>query len=168
MNDLYNKFSKVYDECGISDFSILFGKSMLNYFTKAHPNESFRKNLDLCCETGTLCNFFKDHDIKTKGVDISSGMLSVALKNYPDIEFIEHNIINYHDGERYDFITCTDDALNHITNIEDIEKVIQNVNTHLRVNGLFIFDINNFHHISFGKFSKSSDNNRNLSYNGTV
>ncbi|WP_407375955.1 class I SAM-dependent DNA methyltransferase [Methanobrevibacter sp.] len=137
---------------------------MLKYFTNVHPNENFRKNLDLCCGTGTLCNFFKEQAIETKGVDISGGMLAIALKNYPGIEFIKHDIIDYHDGEKYDFITCTDDALNHITNTDDIKKIIQNVNTHLRVDGLFIFDINYFDIIPLEKVSKSSDNFKNLSY----
>ena len=84
----YKFFSEIYDACSVSKYSILFGESMLKYFEVMHPNESFKKNLDLCCGTGTLCNFFIENGIESKGVDLSNGMLETALKkmqmmNYP-------------------------------------------------------------------------------------
>ena len=81
MTDLYKDFAAVYDECGVSDYSISFGNAMLEYINRMHTNETFKKNLDICCGTGTLCNFFKDKGIETKGVDISKEMLDIALVN---------------------------------------------------------------------------------------
>lgn len=163
MADLYKKFAEVYDECGISTFSIGFGKAMLKYLNSVYPNERFEKNLDICCGTGVLCNFLKENGIETKGVDISKEMLDVARKNYPDIEFIENDVKEYQDDKKYDFITCTDDALPHIINIDDIQMVIRNVNHLLRENGLFIFDINYFHLMPCEKYDKSIGKHR-LSY----
>lgn len=144
MEDLYKDIAKIYDEVGIDKFSISFGNAMLKYFDTMHPDENFKKNLDFCCGTGTLCGFFKDNGIETKGVDISGEMLNIARNNYPDIEFVEQDIARYLDDETYDFITCIDDAFNHIVDIDDAKKVIKNLNNLLRVNGLFILDINNF------------------------
>lgn len=129
-----------------------------------HPNESFKKNLDLCCGTGSLCNFFMENGIESKGVDLSEGMLEIALKKYPDIEFVHCNIINYKDDEKYDFITLIDDALNHIIEIDDLKKSFQNANDFLRKDGLFIFDINNFNQISSKKREKFSDDSKKLVY----
>ena len=150
MVDSYKFFSEIYDECNVSNYSILFGESMLRYFEIMHPNESFKKNLDLCCGTGTLCNFFMENGIESNGVDLSEGMLEIALKNYPDIE--------------YDFITSTDDALNHITEINDLKKAFQNANALLREEGLFIFDINNFNLFNFEKVEKFSGDSKKLVY----
>lgn len=111
MHDLYDDFAKVYDECGVDDYSLSFGKGMLKYLDLIHPDESFKKNLDICCGTGTLCGFFKDNGIQTKGVDLSAEMLDVARSKYCDVEFIKCNASEFNDGEVYDFITCTDDAL---------------------------------------------------------
>ena len=108
---------------------------MIKYFDSVHPNDSFRKNLDICCGTGTLCNFFKEKGIETKGVDISKEMLDVACEKYPDIEFIQCDVKEYNDDEEYDFITCTDDALPHITDVDDFKEVIRNVNQLLREMG---------------------------------
>lgn len=164
MSDLYEKFADVYDECGVSEYSLSFGEAMLEYFNSMHPNETFKKNLDICCGTGTLCNFFKENGIETKGVDISREMLDVACQKYPDIEFVECDVKEYHDDETYDFVTSTDDAIPHIINVEDVKKVIGNVNRLLRVNGLFIFDVNYFEEYSFEKYDKSLDDTRRLSY----
>ena len=164
MHDLYDDFAKVYDECGVDDYSLSFGKGMLKYLDLIHPDESFKKNLDICCGTGTLCGFFKDNGIKTKGVDISNEMIKVAQSKYPDIEFVTCDVSKYSDYETYDFITCSDDALQHITNIYDIKKTIKNVNKLLRPNGLFILDLNNFNLISFEKRNKSLDETRRLVY----
>ena len=137
---------------------------MLRYFKIMHPDENFKKNLDLCCGTGTLCNFFMENGIESKGVDLSEGMLEVALKHYPDIEFVHCNIIDYNDEEKYDFITSTDDAINHITDIDDLKKAFENANTLLRKDGLLIFDINNFNQFNFGRKEKFSGDSNKLVY----
>ena len=129
-----------------------------------HPDESFKKNLDLCCGTGTLCNFFMENGIESKGVDLSEGMLESALKNYPDIEFVHCNITDYKDDEKYDFITSTDDSLNHIIEIDDLKKAFQNANALLREEGLFIFDINNFNILNFERIEKFSGDSNKLVY----
>lgn len=41
MGDLYQKIASIYDCCGISDFSVTFGKSILKYVQLLHPNECF-------------------------------------------------------------------------------------------------------------------------------
>ena len=164
MVDLYKYFSAIYDECNVSTHSIIFGKSMLRYFEIMHPNESFKKNLDLCCGTGSLCNFLMENGIESKGVDLSEEMLEIALKNYPDIEFVHCNIIDYKDHEKYDFITSTDDALNHIIEIDDLKKSFQNANNLLRKDGLFIFDISNFNQVSFKRREKFSEGSKKLVY----
>lgn len=158
MDDVYVELAQMYDKFGISDFSVSFGDSMLKYFDCMYPNETFKKNLDICCGTGTLCGFFKDNGIQTKGVDLSAEMLDVARSKYCDVEFIKCNASEFNDGEVYDFITCTYDALNHITDIEDVKRIVKNANVLLRDGGLFIFDINNFDILTPGEYNKDSFN----------
>lgn len=141
MNEFYKLISQSYDKVGISDYSITVGKSILEFFKKEHSNREFKKNLDICCGTGTLCNFFEENGIKSKGVDISEDMLNIAREKYPEIEFIGSDIILYEDNAQYDFITCTNDALNYILDIDDLKTVFKNVNSWLYVDGYFIFDL---------------------------
>lgn len=64
------------------------GSIILKYLNEKHPNENFKKNLDICCGTGELCNFFMNNNIDSKGVDISEDMITVARDKFPNIEFI--------------------------------------------------------------------------------
>lgn len=142
MKELYEDLSKIYDKIGISDYSITVGRSVLEFFKKEHHNETFKKNLDICCGTGALCNFFKDNGIESKGVDILETMIDIAREQFPGIEFIQSDVAEYETDEKFDFITCTDDALNHVLDIEDFKKIIENVSSWLREGGYFIFDLN--------------------------
>ena len=142
MEELYRDLSKIYDKIGISEYSIIVGKSILKFFENEHPTEEFKENLDICCGTGALCNFFKENGIESKGVDMLEDMINIANENYPNIEFIQSDIVKYKTDKTFDFITCTDDALNHILDIEDFKATIKNVSSWLRDGGYFFFDLN--------------------------
>lgn len=66
MHDLYDDFAKVYDECGVDDYSLSFGKGMLKYLDLIHPDESFKKNLDICWELEHYADFLKTMESKQK------------------------------------------------------------------------------------------------------
>ena len=164
MLEPYGKFSKVYDKCNVSDFSTIFGNSMPTYFKEKHPNDAFKTNLDVCYGTGVLCNYFKNQNILSKGIDISEGMIKKAKKNFPEIDFICENASNYKDTVKYDFITCTDDAINHITDKNILKRIFNNVHESLRDGGLFVFDITNYKHIVNNDLMKSVADNHTLKY----
>lgn len=165
MLEPYNEFSEVYDKCNVSSFSATFGESMLNYFKEKHPNDTFKTNLDICCGTGVLCNYFKSQNISSKGIDISEGMIKKAKENFPEIDFICEDASNYKDDTKYDFATCTDDAINHITDKNLLKRIFNNVHGNLRDGGLFVFDIDDYEFIVDKNITKSIDENHMLKYN---
>lgn len=165
MLEPYREFSEVYDKCNVSDFSAIFGKSLLTYFKEKHPNDTFKTNLDICCGTGVLCNYFKSQNISSKGIDISEGMIKKAKENFPEIDFICEDASNYKDTVKYDFITCTDDAINHITDKNILKRIFNNIHESLRDGGFFVFDINDFEPIVNKNLMKSIDDNHILKYN---
>lgn len=119
---MYDKiFSKIYDEYGWDYFSLTMGKSILDYFKV--NNIIIKNNLDLCCGTGVLCDYFYKNNIKTKGIDISKYMLQIAKNKNNNIEFKNENVVFYKDSEKYDLVTMTCDAINHI--IKEGKKVIE-------------------------------------------
>lgn len=162
MEEFYRFISNIYDRIGISAYSITFGESILKFFKMEHPQRQLRKNLDICCGTGTLCNFFEENGIKSKGVDISEDMLNIAYDSYPNIEFVKADVISYQDDEKYDFVTCTDDAINHIINLDDLRRVFENVNSYLCDGGYFFFDINNGNILPDNIVKQISDNEKLL------
>ncbi|WP_296797980.1 class I SAM-dependent methyltransferase [uncultured Methanobrevibacter sp.] len=162
--ELYKEFSKVYDGLNCSNYSLLMGSIVLKYLNEKHPNENFKKNLDICCGTGELCNFFMNNNIDSKGVDISEDMITVARYKFPNIEFITDDVTTYWDDEKYDFVTCFNDALNHITDVESLKSTINNISHYVRKNGLFIFDINNYNSLNYEKYSSRQIDNRELTF----
>jgi len=56
--------------------------------------------LDLGCGTGTGAKYFFDHDMRVEGIDLSSRMIDVASRRYPDIRFRRADIrnLNYQAG----------------------------------------------------------------------
>ena len=140
MEGLYDDICEIYDDLGISDYAITFGKSILEFFSKEHPDKEFKRHLDICSGTGALCNFFYEKGIETKGVDIMESMVDVAKNNFPAIEFICEDAAKYKTDETFDFITSTDDALNHVIDLEDFKSIIENVSSMLREGGYFFFE----------------------------
>lgn len=155
---MYDKiFSKIYDEYGWDYFSLTMGKSILDYFKV--NNIIIKNNLDLCCGTGVLCDYFYKNNIKTKGIDISKYMLQIAKSKNNNIEFKNENVLFYKDNKKYDLVTMTCDAINHLIGDGDLECLLKNVNKLLNKNGYFIFDVINKDKIDFNKEIVSNRDN---------
>lgn len=165
---MYDKiFSKIYDEYGWDYFSLTMGKSILDYFKV--NNIIIKNNLDLCCGTGVLCDYFYKNNIKTKGIDISKYMLQIAKSKNNNIEFKNENVLFYKDNKKYDLVTMTCDAINHLIGDGDLECLLKNVNKLLNKNGYFIFDVINKDKIDFNKEIVSNmDNGIKVYYYITV
>lgn len=161
---MYNKeFCKIYNEYDWQYFALTMGASILDYFKV--NNIIFHNHLDLCSGTGDLCNFFHNHNINSKGVDISSAMVDIAKNKYPHITFNCCDIKNYVDNQKYELITCTCDAINHILDINNLQKIINNITTLLQPNGYFIFDVFDPTKITFEEqFESIRENNTKVIY----
>lgn len=135
------KFVEVYDNYGWDLFSINVGNLILDYAKE--NNVQINNHLDIACGVGTLCNYLNKAGIDSKGSDISLAMIERARGKYPDIPFNIDDMRTFRDENKYDLITCTCDAINHLESMEDINKTLVNVYNHLNKEGMFVFDINN-------------------------
>ncbi|MDT2818041.1 class I SAM-dependent methyltransferase [Vagococcus lutrae] len=136
----YNKnFSIFYDNflTGIAESMALF------YIEQLNLKEDTGTVLDLMCGTGTLLNIFTDIGWTGTGVDLSSEMLNIARKKDDSIRYIEEDATMYLDrDQKYQLVTCTADALNHLNDISLIDKLFYNVFSMLTDDGYFVFDMN--------------------------
>lgn len=156
-------FSKIYKQYGWDYFSITMGKAIIEYFNK--KNIYINSNLDLCCGTGTLCDFFCKNGINSKGIDKSKYMIKIAKENYPNINFIEQDVLkNIEIKEKFDLVTITCDAVNHFLEDNDLNILFSNVNNILKENGYLIFDIYDEQNIEFDKEIISSRENGIIVY----
>ena len=132
-------FSKVYDAFGWNFYPEEFAELLLKWMQE---NEiRVESMLDIGCGTGVLCHVLQEHGIKAHGMDLSEGMLRVAREKYPEIPFEQGNMITYDTPLRFDLVTSTCDAMNHILSPEDLEQAMRHVHMYLAPGGYFLFDL---------------------------
>ena len=142
-------FCKVYNEFGWNYYPEAFGEQLLKWLKARGVTPA--DGMDLACGTGVLCEILHKNGIKASGMDFSQGMIDIARERSPEILYDVADMTTYRPNREFDLVTCTGDALNHIMDLSDVEKIFQNVYTYLRSGGYFIFDILNAHEVSTGE-----------------
>lgn len=139
-------FCRVYNEFGWNYYPEAFGGELLTWLREMgiQPVSA----LDLACGTGVLCRILHEGGIRSRGMDLSGGMIAIAREANPDIPFDVADMLTYAPGERFDLITCTGDALNHIGDLADVERIFANVFSWLKPGGYFLFDLLDEHEVS--------------------
>lgn len=132
-------FCKVYNEFGWNYYPEAFGEQLLQWLRER--SIPVRTALDLACGTGVLCRILKASGIESRGMDFSEGMIAIARSESPDIPYDVADMTLYCPDAQFDLVTCTGDALNHIPDLRDVEKIFENVYAYLAPGGLFIFDL---------------------------
>lgn len=139
-------FCKVYNEFGWNYYPEAFGEQLLKYL--AQENLKPGSCLDLACGTGVLCEILKQQGMEVWGMDLSSGMIHIARSRDPEIHYDVADMTTYCPDKQFDLVTCTGDAVNHIGDLSDVEKIFRNVYAYLAPGGTFIFDLLNEREVS--------------------
>ena len=139
-------FCKVYNEFGWNYYPEAFGEQLLQWMQAV----SFRPEtaMDLACGTGVLCEILADNGIASAGMDFSSGMIDIARSRDSRNPYEVADMTTFRPDKQYDLVTCTGDAVNHIAQLSDVEKIFQNVYAYLAPGGYFVFDLLNENEVS--------------------
>ena len=132
-------FCKVYNEFGWNYYPEAFGEQLLQWIER--QGITVRTALDLACGTGVLCRILQKAGIDSRGMDFSSGMIDIARQESPEIPYDVADMILYRPDAQFDLVTCTGDALNHIPDLSDVEKIFANIHAYLAPGGYFVFDL---------------------------
>ena len=132
-------FCKVYNEFGWNYFPEAFGEQLLLWLEENQV--VVKSSLDLACGTGVLCEILHAKGIDASGMDFSEGMIEIAKSRNAQISYEVADMITYRPEKKFDLVTCTGDAINHIMELSDVAKIFQNVYEYLAEGGYFIFDI---------------------------
>lgn len=98
--------------------------------------------LDLACGPAQISKFIlKRKPVKVTGVDLSSGMLTVAKKEIPDGKFIEHSIIDFKAEEKFDACVLGF-GIPYLTSNET-EACIKNAAGNMKSGGVFYISFMN-------------------------
>lgn len=139
-------FCKVYNEFGWNYYPEIFGEQLLKWLQQQGLNP--RTGMDLACGTGILCRILHENGIEASGMDFSSGMIDIARSENPGLHFDVADMITYCPNRQFDLVTCTGDALNHIEDLSNVEKIFRNVHDYLAPGGYFVFDVLNENEVS--------------------
>ena len=139
-------FCKVYNEFGWNYYPEVFGEQLLLWLERKGLKP--KTAMDLACGTGILCGILDKAGIEASGMDFSSGMIGIARQNAPHLHFDVADMTTYRPQEHFDLVTCTGDAVNHIAELSNVEKIFRNVFAYLCPGGYFVFDLLNENEVS--------------------
>ena len=132
-------FCRVYNEFGWNYYPEAFGEQLMLWLRQKGLSPATA--LDIGCGTGVLCRLLRKNGILPRGMDLSPGMIAIARQENPGIPFDIGDMTDYHPETHFDLVTCTGDALNHLSDPKDVDKVLGCVWDCLTPGGLFVFDI---------------------------
>ena len=139
-------FCKVYNEFGWNYYPEFFGQQLLEWLRQNGIKPKCA--MDLACGTGILCRILKESGIRASGMDFSRGMIEIARAADPETPYDVADMITYRPQAEFDLVTCTGDALNHIPELQDVERIFRNVYAYTAAGGYFVFDILNEKEVS--------------------
>ena len=139
-------FCKVYNEFGWNYYPEIFGEQLLQWLNLQGIQP--KNSMDLACGTGILCEILHKSGILASGMDFSAGMIDIARQGNPKIHYDVADMITYRPEKQFDLVTCTGDAINHISDLADVERIFHNVYAYTGHSSYFIFDILNENEVS--------------------
>ena len=140
----YCEFSAVYDELTQNvDYPKRF--DYINNFL-IENNITNGTVLDLACGTGSMSIELIKNGFDVIGIDLSENMLELAsnrLLEYCDnFSLLKGSMTDYRLEKSVKACICSLDSINHLNDINDVEKTFCNVYYSLDENGVFVFDVN--------------------------
>lgn len=132
-------FCRAYNEFGWNAYPEVFAEQLLDWI--ALRGMTVRSCLDLGCGTGVLCARLAERGVETLGLDLSADMTAQARENFPGLAFETGDMVRWLPPRRFDLVTCTGDALNHVFLLSDLEQIFRNVYGYLGDGGAFVFDL---------------------------
>lgn len=154
-------FCKVYDVFGWNYYPEIFGEQLLVWLERKGLRP--KSAMDLACGTGVLCRLLRDAGMEVWGMDFSEGMIEIARQGSGDICYDVADMIAYRPEKQFELVTSTGDAVNHIPELSDVEKIFANVYAYLAPGGWFVFDLLNENEVSDSEpFEMDFEENRHI------
>ena len=130
---MYETFSQFYDLLVDLDYD-----QYVDIIRKHIPKGA--KVIDLACGTGQVISMLQD-EYQFVGADVSEDMLEMAAKKNPNVDFFVHDIRDPFYIEQIQGAICTVDSFKYLTENQDLETAIENIDKSLPAGGHFIFDV---------------------------
>lgn len=147
----YKDFASIYDELINTDIDYnTWADKIIDICTE--KNIDRRDYLDLACGTGNMTIEIAKYFRNTWAVDKSTQMLTEAegklRASHIKAKFVAQDISCLNLNHKFDLITCCLDSTNYILEEQDLIGYFKGVYSHLKDEGLFVFDVNSFYKLT--------------------
>lgn len=140
----YQDFAQFYDGLTLNAEYSDRADYILKIFDRLEHNMGL--TLDLACGTGSLTAMLAKQGVDIYGIDASQEMLSYATQKSAsmglNILFLCQKMQDIDLYGTIDTCICTLDSINHLTNINDVQKTFDKVSLFMNKGGYFLFDVN--------------------------
>jgi ubiquinone/menaquinone biosynthesis C-methylase UbiE len=126
----YDEHAEQYAEAGASYFDI----NHITTFAKRLPEDA--TVLDAGCGAGRDADILRKQNLKVTGIDLSSGLLEVAKKKFPEITFVEGNLLSLPFEETSFDGVWSNTSLLHLETEEDVKQALSEMYRVLKKPGL--------------------------------
>jgi ubiquinone/menaquinone biosynthesis C-methylase UbiE len=144
MRDPYRQLAARYDRETAAPWIQAIYRDLRRALTTAAAAHRMRPRVivDLACGTGnTAIPWAGARGRKVIGVDVSEAMLRVARRKSRRVRWVRQDLTRLSLDVAADVATCHFDALNHLLDAKDLQRVFANTARILRPGGLFLFDL---------------------------
>ncbi|WP_102399956.1 class I SAM-dependent DNA methyltransferase [Haloimpatiens massiliensis] len=149
--DCYKKFAHIYDELINEDIDYLKWCNKIIEICKEN-NIKYEDYLDLACGTGNMTKEVGRFFNKVWAVDLSTDMLMEAEEKMRNkaikANFVCQDISKLQLNRKFDLITCCLDSTNYLLEENQMLDYFKGVNSLLKDEGIFIFDINSYYKLT--------------------
>lgn len=167
MNVAYEGFAYVYDYL-MQDVPYDEWVNFLKTKLQQNPAPG-NQILEIACGTGELSIRLAKAGFKLTGVDLSEDMLTVAnqkaVQNQVNISLFQQNMCELDGLGSFDIATIFCDSLNYLHSPKEVQETFRRVYSHLKKDGLFMFDVHSIHKIENIFINQTfADNDDNVSF----
>jgi len=126
------------------------------------------KVLDLATGTGSVALEFAARGCIVTGVDCSEPMLAEARRKATErgvaLRLLCRDVCDFKLPSEFDLAVCLYDSLNYIVESSALELAFANIRSHLKPDGIFIFDVNTVRALEAELFTQRSRPGAPLQY----
>ena len=112
---------------------------VLDSLIKKHKKTKGKELLEVACGSGKYIEFLKSK-YKITGLDLSSRMLKIAKKNFPNVKYKKADMINFNMKKEFDVILCLFASISYVKTYSKLSKTLKNFSKHLKPGGVVIID----------------------------